>query len=102
MLKIGKVHDYVIEGFSSNILIIYGFVGYLHSDDICVTRPVAFNIHDKSCTDLRIIEIKPHWIELNWKPIIVTNQVIILPLASKLGEKGLRKIFKKFKVSFST
>ena len=66
MLKIGKVHDYVIEGFSSNILIIYGFVGYLHSDDICVTRPVAFNIHDKSCTDLRIIEIKPCWIELNW------------------------------------
>ena len=39
----------------------------MHSDDIYVTQPVAFNIHDKSCTDLRIVEIKPYWIELNWK-----------------------------------
>ena len=30
---------------------------YLHSDDFYVTLPVNFNIHDKSCTDLRIVEI---------------------------------------------
>ena len=30
----------------------------MHSDDIYVTQPVTFNIHDKSCTDFRIVEIK--------------------------------------------
>ena len=30
---------------------------------IYLTQPVAFNIQDKSCTDVSIVEIKPYWID---------------------------------------
>ena len=36
-----------------------------------MTQPVAVNIHDKSCTDLQIVEIKPHGIESNLNSTLV-------------------------------